>query len=226
MTAEEYFGDWIKVINKKELFKIMKWLKTVNPDNLCPSMKNIFKAFRICSYDECKSVWLGLDPYPQKGVAQGILFGNSANTSEEQLSPSLKVVKEAMINYELPHNIVKFDNTLEAIARQGVLLINSSLTCEVGRTGVHSNIWRPFIASLLYNMSSLNSGIVYVLFGRQAQSFRSYITGYQHIFEEYHPAYYARNNEKMPSTIFYKVNEILFGQNGTKIQYYYENYEN
>lgn len=220
MTAEEYFGDWIKVINKNELFKIMKWLKTVNPDNLCPSMKNIFKAFRICSYDECKSVWLGLDPYPQKGVAQGILFGNSADTLEEQLSPSLKVVKEAMINYEVPHNIIKFDNTLEAIARQGVLLINSSLTCEVGRTGVHSNIWRPFIASLLYNMSSLNSGIVYVLFGRQAQSFRSYIIGYQHIFEEYHPAYYARNNEKMPCSLFTNINDIITKIYGKGIKFF------
>ena len=61
MTAEEYFGDWIKVIDKDELFKIMRWLKTVNPDNLCPHPHNIFKAFRVCPYNECKVVFLGQD---------------------------------------------------------------------------------------------------------------------------------------------------------------------
>lgn len=61
MTAEEYFGNWIKVIDKDELFKIMRWLKTVNPDDLCPHPHNIFKAFRVCPYNECKVVFLGQD---------------------------------------------------------------------------------------------------------------------------------------------------------------------
>lgn len=161
-------------------------------------------------------------PYPQKGVAQGILFGNSANTPEEQLSPSLKVVKEAMINYEIPHNSIIFDNTLESIARQGVLLINASLTCEVGKTGVHSSIWKPFMIKFLTNMSALNSGIVYVLFGNYAQSFRSYITGQQYIIADYHPAYYARINQKMPYSTFTKINEIIEGIYKTKIKYFKE----
>lgn len=42
MTANEYFGDWMKVIDKDELFKIMRWLKTVDQSNLCPVSNNIF----------------------------------------------------------------------------------------------------------------------------------------------------------------------------------------
>lgn len=61
MTAEEYFGDWIKVIDKEELVKIMKWLKTMNPKILCPAPKNIFKAFRICPFEKCRVVMLGQD---------------------------------------------------------------------------------------------------------------------------------------------------------------------
>ena len=93
MTAEEYFGDWIKVIDKAELAKIMRWLKSINPDILCPSPKNIFKAFRICPYDKLRVCCIGMDPYPQPGIAQGILFGNSKDTPEELLSPSLQVIK-------------------------------------------------------------------------------------------------------------------------------------
>ena len=61
MTAEEFFGDWIKVIDKTELAKIMTWLKSVNPNILCPSLKNIFKAFRICPFKECRVIMLGQD---------------------------------------------------------------------------------------------------------------------------------------------------------------------
>ena len=89
MKAEEYFGDWMNVIDRGELLKIMNWLGSINTGVLCPSPKNIFKAFQVCSYNDCKVVFLGQDPYPQKDVATGILFGNSKDTLEENLSPSI-----------------------------------------------------------------------------------------------------------------------------------------
>ena len=99
MTANEYFGDWIDVIDKEELRKVVTWVNKVNSADLCPSPKNIFRAFRACSFKDCKVVFLGQDPYPQRGVATGILFGNSEDTQEDYLSPSLKIVKEAAINF-------------------------------------------------------------------------------------------------------------------------------
>lgn len=100
----------------KYLIDAMTIEKKYNPDDLCPHPHNIFKAFRICPYNECKVVMLGQDPFPQRGVAQGILFGNSKETPEECLSPSLKVIKEAAIDYTVPHNVIEFDNTLESWA--------------------------------------------------------------------------------------------------------------
>lgn len=222
MTAEEYFGNWMKVIDKEELAKIMRWLNTVNPHILCPQYQNIFRAFRICPYEECKVVFLGQDPYPQAGVATGILFGNSADTSEEFLSPSLKVIKEAAIDYTIPHNTIEFDNTLESWAKQGILMINSALTCAVNQVGSHYTFWRPFISKLLSNMSSKNSGIVYVLFGNQAASFKNSITGNQYIIEEYHPAYYARKGIKLSHLLFRNINDILKGLYNNKIEFYKE----
>lgn len=118
MKASEYFGDWMDVIDTVELRKILSWISIIDKTTLCPSSPNIFKAFRACPLKDCKVVFLGQDPYPQQGVATGILFGNSKDTPEDKLSPSLQVVKEAAINYEIPHNRIDFDNTLESWAAE------------------------------------------------------------------------------------------------------------
>ena len=223
MTIDEYFGDWMKVLDRKETVKIMNWLKTTDSSTLCPSIKNVFKAFKLCSYNECKVIFIGQDPFPQKGVAQGILFGNSSNTPEDKLSPSLKVVKESVINFDIPHNLITFDPTLESWAKQGILMLNSALTTEVGKVGIHTLKWRPFIGSFLKNMSEKNPGIIYVFFGSQAKSLNTYINNNNNykLFIE-HPAYYARLNKRMPSDIWYTVQKLVYNIYGTSIEWYKE----
>ena len=71
-------------------------------------------------------------------------------------------------------------------------------------------------------MSSLNSGIVYVLFGNQAVSFRDTIVNPQHVLMDYHPAYYARRGTKMSPELFKKINEILKGMYNQRIEFYKE----
>lgn len=223
MTIDEYFGDWMKVLDRKETVKIMNWLKTTDSSTLCPSIKNVFKAFKLCSYNECKVIFIGQDPFPQKGVAQGVLFGNSSNTPEDKLSPSLKVVKESVINFDIPHNLITFDPTLESWAKQGILMLNSALTTEVGKVGIHTLKWRPFIGSFLKNMSEKNPGIIYVFFGSQAKSLNTYINNNNNykLFIE-HPAYYARLNKIMPSDIWYTVQKLVYNIYGTSIEWYKE----
>ena len=222
MNAAEYFGDWLEVIDKQELRKVVTWINKSNSANLCPSPKNVFKAFRACSFKDCKVVFLGQDPYPQRGVATGILFGNSSDTPEELLSPSLKIVKEAAINYEIPHNLVEFDNTLESWARQGILMINTAFTCEVGRTGSHFEIWKPFVSRLIHNISNSDGGIIYVLFGSQAQLFKKDIVNSLQVIEVYHPAYFSRKGIKMPSKVFTDINQALKEQYNYRIEFYKE----
>lgn len=223
MTIDEYFGDWMKILDRAETMKIMGWLKTVNPNTLCPALPNVFRAFKLCPYKECRVVFMGQDPFPQKGVATGILFGNSKETPEDKLSPSLDVVKEAAINFEIPHNLITFDNSLESWAKQGILMINSALTCEVNRVGSHTNVWRPFVSKLVKNLSNRETGIIYVLFGKDAQSLKPYINEkYNDIIEIQHPAYFARTGKKMPHSIFTRINELLYGRYGEKIEWYKE----
>ena len=96
MTIEEYFGDWLKVLDKKSLIEVTnRVMALAKTKPICPDISNIFKAFEVCPYKDLKIVMLGQDPYPQKGVATGILFGNKTDVKE--LSPSLNIIKEAAI---------------------------------------------------------------------------------------------------------------------------------
>ena len=222
MTIDEYFGDWMKVLDRNETMKIMGWLRTVNKETLCPNIKDVFKAFKLCPYNKCRVIFVGQDPYPQRGVAQGVLFGNSSDTPEDKLSPSLQIIKESVINFEIPHNLITFDPTLESWAKQGILMINSALTTEVGKIGVHMMKWRPFIIAFLKQMSMINPGIIYVLFGSQAQILEPYINKNNYVLKIEHPAYFARINKKMPYHIWKDINKILYDLYGERIEWFKE----
>ena len=222
MTIDEYFGDWMKVLDRNETMKIMGWLRSINQSTLCPNIKDVFKAFKLCPYNNCRVVFIGQDPYPQRGVAQGVLFGNSSDTPENKLSPSLQVIKESVINFEIPHNLITFDPTLESWAKQGILMINSALTTEVGKIGVHMMKWRPFMIAFLKQMSMINPGIIYVLFGSQAQILEPYISKNNYVLKIEHPAYFARINKKMPYHIWKDINKILYDLYGERIEWFKE----
>lgn len=222
MRLEEYFGDWLWVIDENELFTVLNSIdQYYSIRKVCPAPENVFRAFELCPYDELKVVFVGQDPYPQKDVATGILFGNRADVPEDELSPSLKVVKEAAVNFEVPHNSIIFDQTLESWAKQGILMINSALTVEMNKVGSHTMTWRPFISSLLKNISMSNPGLIYVLFGSQAGTFQPYIqTGT--VIKVPHPAYNARTGTKMNPKLFTDINRELKSKYGITIEWYKE----
>ena len=224
MTIEEYFGGWTKVIDKTELNHVLSVLsKEYLSKSVCPNQTDVFKAFKLCPFEDLKVVFLGQNPYPQKGVATGILFGNKKEVPEEDLSPSLKIIKEAVINFEIPHNNIIFDQTLENWAKQGILMINSALTVEMNKIGSHVMLWRPFISKLLKNLSESSCSIVYVLFGKQAETFNPYINKkFNHVLKIEHPAYFARNRIKMPHYLFTEIDKKLNDIYGYSIKWYEE----
>lgn len=220
LTIEEYFGDWMKVIDKNELLRVMRILDRIYAvKSVCPNKCDVFKAFSLLKLQDLKIVFIGQDPYPQKDVATGILFGNKEGT---EMSPSLKIIKEASVNFEIPHNNIIFDPTLESWAKQGILMINSAFTVEMNKVGSHTMLWRPFVSKLLINLSKYDTGIIYVLFGQQAATFTPYISKFNIVLSEYHPAYYARINNKMPSKVFEEINKLCKGKYGTSIKWYQE----
>lgn len=222
MDIKEYFGNWLKVIDPKIFYTSLVTINEIYAQKkVCPNQVDVFKAFRLCKYEDCRIVFLGQDPYPQYNVATGILFGNNSSVSEKNWSPSLKIVKDSLLSNSISYKSINFDPTLENWAKQGILMLNSALTVEVNKVGSHSLIWRPFISKLLYNLSINNPSIIYVLFGSTAASFTPYITKCSHIFKVKHPAYYARIGRQMPN-IFMEVNILLKQINGDTINWYGE----
>lgn len=219
-SLNDYFGNWAKVIDQKVLYNtILQVNRLYAQYQVTPDYHDVFKAFNLCHLEDLKVVLLGYDPYPQKGVATGLAFGNKENT--QKISPSLDVIREALLRPDFPHyTSPHFDITLESWARQGVLLLNSALTTEINRTGSHINIWRPFVSSTLRNLSDYTTGIIYVLLGKQAQSFEPYIDRrFQDIIRERHPAYYVRTHKTMPIDLFVEINKLLNEKNGEKIKW-------
>lgn len=226
MSMIEYFGDWRKVLNLNDVEYLIKNLTSIK-EKVCPLPKDVFNAFAKCPYNNLRVVILGQDPYNNyrngKPVATGIAFANTSDTSEENYSPSLEVLKESVIDYTKYHRNIIFDPSLEKWEEQGVLLLNSALSCIMGKPGSHSLMWRPFIKHLLINLSKYHTGIVYVLMGSDAQSFEMYINKmHNHIIKIRHPSWYARQNIRMPSELWNQINEILIGQNGYGIEWYKE----
>ena len=226
MTALEYFGDWSKVLDVSEAERILHALSS-SKQPICPLLKNVFKAFSLCSLHDLKVVILGQDPYSTLHdgvpVATGLAFANAKDTSEECFSPSLDVLMESVINFSMPHEVITFDPTLERWSEQGVLMLNSALTCLAGQPGSHTLLWQPFIRSFLTRLSAHDTGIVYVLMGSEAQSFEPYINHrFNHILKTRHPSWYARTSTSMPPAIWLQVNALLKGLYGFGIHWYEE----
>jgi len=221
MTSEEFFKDWYPYIDTKALNKTLLYL--LKEKEYYPNTASVFKAFTMCEAKDTVAVFLGQDPYPQKDRATGILFGNPDNIPENKISPSLRVLKESVINYEIPHRPLFFDNTLESWAKQGILMLNSSLTVKPNLPGSHSLYWRPVITYFLKTFSFRHTQIVYVLFGKQAQSFKPYIYPFtSKIIEVEHPAALARKHEKLPYGMFKEIQDYIYDHTGNKIQWFNE----
>ena len=215
-----YFKKWIQYLEINELNKVLSILEQeYKTKKISPSKGEVFKVFNLCEYDNLKVIMIGQDPYPQPGIATGIMFGNNV----ENLSPSLQVIKDALLDPRKPrYDSYYFDYTLESWVRQGVLMLNSALTVEVNKVGSHTMLWRKFISSFIEKVSNANNVMIFVLLGAQAKTFKPYINKNCHIIEENHPAYYARINKPMPDTIFRKINSILKDSNNFKIKWYEE----
>ena len=78
MNIREYFNDWWPIIDKVELRNVVSKVDSVYQIKECsPKKPEIFKAFTLCSRKDCRVIFIGQDPYPQRGVATGLLFANS-----------------------------------------------------------------------------------------------------------------------------------------------------
>jgi len=191
------------------------YMLSVNDKRFTPPLKQVFRAFEECPYDKLKVVIIGQDPYPTLGVADGISFSCS-NTNK--LQPSLKFILQEVDRTVYGNHVISEDLDLKRWANQGILMLNTALTVEVGKIGSHYDIWKPFTAYLLDLLNTYNPGLVYVYMGKKAEEWSVLTSDNNHKFTVKHPASAVYNGSKWDSNdIFNKISAIIKNENNYEI---------
>jgi len=193
------FNNWDKVFNSfifsSEFDNILNELYNLSSQDkkFTPPLKQLFRAFEECPFDNLKVVIIGQDPYPQLGVADGISFSCS-NTNI--LQPSLRYVLGEVNKTIYGENLVSTDVDLKRWSNQGILMLNTSLTTEVGKIGQHYDIWKGFTAYLLDYLTHNKENIVYIYMGKKAQEWADLTGDNNHKLFVSHPASAAYTKQK------------------------------
>lgn len=175
-----------------------------------PPLKQVFRAFEECPHDKLKVIIIGQDPYPYLGVADGLAF-SCGNTPK--LQPSLRIIFDAIDNTK-EHNL-----DLTRWANQGVLLLNVALTCQVDKPGTHYKVWQEFIVYLMDILNYTDTGLIFILMGKEAQELESMIGEHHHILKTSHPASAVYKKTTWDcNDVFNVCNNIINGQNGPEFK--------
>ena len=153
-----------------------------------PKEDKIFNSMNICDFSNLKVVLLGQDPYHQKGQAMGLSFSVPENI---KIPPSLvNIYKELKTDCNIEHT----NGDLTNWAKQGVLLLNTSLTVRESCPNSHQKYWRPFTDNLIKYISDNKEGIVFLLWGGNAKDKKKLIDSEKHyILEANHPSPLSAN---------------------------------
>ncbi len=175
----------------------------------------IFRAFELTPADKVKVVILGQDPYHGAGQAMGLSFSVPDNIPAP---PSLKNIFRE-IQDDLGITMSGRPN-LEKWARQGVLLLNASLTVQAGMPNSHSGIgWTEFTDAVISWLSENRKGIVFLLWGSYARAKKALIdTSKHYVLEAAHPSPLARG-AFFGCRHFSKTNGILAAEGLTPIDW-------
>lgn len=171
-----------------------------------PKPAHIFRAFDECPFEKVKVVILGQDPYHGPHQANGLCFAVDQGVA---LPPSLQnIFKE--IESDLGHS-VSHDGDLLRWARQGVLLLNATLTVSAGCAGSHQGKgWEEFSDAAIKALNERREHLVFLLWGNYAKRKGAFIDRTKHlVLESAHPSPLSAYAGFFGSKHFSKANEYL-----------------
>lgn len=189
------FSNFLKVIENEYQQKI-----------IYPPQKDIFNALKLTPYKNTKVVIVGQDPYHGENEAHGLSFSVKEGI---KLPPSLKnIYKEIYSDLKI---IEPNSGDLTKWAREGVLLLNSTLTVEKDKPNSHQKLgWDRFTDYVIKVINQKKEPVVFILWGNFAKSKKKYITNKIHlVLESAHPSPFSANNGFFGSKPFSKTNDFL-----------------
>ncbi len=174
-----------------------------------PSLKNILKAFDECPYNKVRVVIIGQDPYHGMGQANGLCFAVGGDGLKIAIPPSLKNIFKEI---ESDLNIKTIPNgDLTRWAKQGILLLNATLTVRANTPGSHQNKgWEDFTDAVIEKLSKEKENIVFILWGNYARKKGIKIDRKKHlVLEAQHPSPFSAYNGFFGSKHFSQTNKYL-----------------
>lgn len=203
-------------LNIRNFLKKEYATKTIYPD-----MYDIFNALKYTSYKDCKVVLIGQDPYHGEGQAHGLAFSVKPGI---KTPPSLvNMYKE--LSTDIPGFYIPDNGYLTKWAKQGVLLLNTSLTVVANNANSHSKIgWEIFTDNIIKILNEREMPLVFILWGGNAKKKEMLITNPKHlILKAAHPSPLSAYNGFFGCRHFSKTNEFLIKNNMTPIDWQIEN---
>jgi len=209
--------SWKRVLAdefEKEYFKILSgFVKGEYKTGVTyPNPKDIFRAFDMCPFDQVKVVIFGQDPYHGAHQANGLSFAVNEGIV---LPPSLQnIFKEVEADIGLKSEIDKTNKRsgdLSRWAKQGVLLLNATLTVRASSPGSHQGKgWETFTTEAIKKLSDEREHLVFILWGNYAKEKGKVIDRRKHlVLESPHPSPFSAYNGFFGSRPFSKTNEYL-----------------
>ena len=207
-------NDWDAVLSqefeKEYDLKLREFLKSeYSTRKIYPPMNDIYNALRYTTYANARVVILGQDPYHGPGQAHGLCFSVKPGVA---LPPSLKnIFKELSteVGMEMPES-----GELSGWARQGVLLLNTTLTVREGLPQSHKGQgWEILTDRIISAMNEKNTPVVFMLWGGNARAKRALVTNPQHlVLECAHPSPLSAYNGFFGCGHFKRANEFLLSR--------------
>jgi len=169
-----------------------------------PSDAHLFKAFEDCDYHQLKVVILGQDPYHTPGCAHGLAFSVPSGI---KMPPSLRnIFKELHDDIQ----VVRLSSDLSDWAKQGVLLLNTSLSVKAHLAHSHKHLgWQDWIHFVMKQLNAYPNPLCFVLWGNHAQKFAPMIDDSKHyIIQSAHPSPLSAYQGFFGSKPFSKINDF------------------
>lgn len=223
MTEVKIEASWKQILaeefNKSYFLNLVEFIKQEKAAGqlIYPPGNQIFAAFEATPFPEVKVVILGQDPYHGPGQAHGLCFSVNQGIAHP---PSLQNIFKELLS-EIPGFRIPQSGDLSHWARQGVLLLNATLTVRAGQAGSHQKKgWETFTDAVISVLSQQKENLVFILWGAYAKSKASLIDTHRHaIISSVHPSPLSAYNGFFGSKPFSKTNEELLKRGLTGIDW-------
>lgn len=206
-----------------ELARINNILEQSGP--FYPKREDIFRAFYLCPLDQVKVVILGQDPYHTTcnghPVANGLAF---STTPDCPVPPSLANIYREL-QFEYPDFVPPRSGDLSSWAKQGVLLLNTSLTVKPGQPKSHEHLWDGFMRYVFDAITEVHPECIYLLWGKYAQDLSPLLGPLSIKLRASHPSPFSANRATanapafLGSGIFREANQYLIQQDKEPIDW-------